>query len=133
NVSSRILPVKIHDLDQEDLAAIERETGSVLRSIDFIYAEPGVNRPLKTTDSKSDNQNRTDYRNQVNKVANSIKEIIQGVRSDGKKLPMPPKPLAKSQAPEKSIVVLPFVNLSNDPEQEYFSDGLTEEIITDLS
>ncbi|TAL44804.1 MAG: tetratricopeptide repeat protein [Chitinophagaceae bacterium] len=39
----------------------------------------------------------------------------------------------KAEIIGKSIAVLPFVNMSNDPEQEYFSDGITEDIITQVS
>jgi adenylate cyclase len=44
----------------------------------------------------------------------------------------PPAPEAEP-APRLSIVVLPFANLSNDPEQEYFADGITDDLTTDLS
>ena len=46
----------------------------------------------------------------------------------------PPKAAAQSLvAPRLSIVVLPFANLSNDPEQQYFADGIAEDLTTDLS
>jgi adenylate cyclase len=41
--------------------------------------------------------------------------------------------LESQTAPRLSIVVLPFANLSDDPEQEYFADGITDDLTTDLS
>jgi hypothetical protein len=40
---------------------------------------------------------------------------------------------AAPAVPRLSIVVLPFTNLSNDPDQQYFADGVTEDLTTDLS
>jgi len=48
--------------------------------------------------------------------------------TDEKKSLKRPSPISKP-----SIAVLPFVNMSNDPEQEYFSDGITEEILNGLA
>jgi TolB-like protein/Tfp pilus assembly protein PilF len=81
NITSRILPIKIHDIDAEDKTVFENETGGVLRAIEFIYKEPGVNRPLKFSDKKNENQNKTEYGNQINKIANAVKEIISALKN----------------------------------------------------
>lgn len=81
NTSSRVIPVKIHDIETEDVKLLESELSGGLRSIDFIYREKGINRPLHPTDDdKHDNPQRPMYRNQINKLANVIKEIVSGIK-----------------------------------------------------
>jgi len=79
NVASRILPIKIHELDYRDKNTIEKELGQSLRGIEFVFKSAGVNRPLKISDNKEDNINKTVYRDQVNKTSNAIKDIILAV------------------------------------------------------
>jgi serine/threonine-protein kinase len=170
NVASRILPVKIHDLDEEDKTLLENELGGVLRSIEFIYKASGVNRPLKPNDERTENLNHTYYRDQINKVANAVKEIITAIKKHNQQDGEVPKNLAKSKAERPknpklkyimglilmlvlivlgyffipklfktsrpvniSIAVLPFENMSGDPGQEFFSDGISDEIINRLA
>ena len=173
NVASRILPVKIHDLDAEDKALLENELGGVLRPIDFIFKTAGVNRPLRANeDHPQDNLSKTFYRDQINKLANAIRELLNGLknpvavsadqRSSKSKWVEPSiKPKIKKRLAwmavfalalavtlyflypwimpgsengyDKSIAILPFENLSGDPAQEYFSDGIAEEILNALA
>ena len=61
----------------------------------------------------------------------------RGYRLVGLKSPLAPRasddPAARAVLDKSSIAVLPFQNMSGDPEQEYFADGMVEEIITGLS
>jgi TolB-like protein len=91
NVTNRVLPIRIHELDAEDIKLCESALGSYLRGVEFIYIEPGVNRSLTPGDDEKKNLNKTRYRNQINKVANAIKEIITGLKS-GKEVSGKEKP-----------------------------------------
>lgn len=65
----------------------------------------------------------------------TLKNISRPVRlyRIGLDSPVLPELEAKRSISKPSIVVLPFTNMSGDPEQEFFADGLTEDIITELS
>ncbi len=58
-------------------------------------------------------------------------EVVAALRATPTGLPVAVP--ANNERHDRSIAVLPFVNLSADPDNEFFSDGLTDELITDLS
>ena len=67
---------------------------------------------------------------QLKNISEPIRLYSLGVGQPAKSRPAP---ATENSAPHLSIVVLPFANLSGDPEQEYFVDGVTESLTTDLS
>jgi TolB-like protein len=188
NVANRIIPIQINDLYPDDKALLEKELGGALRAIECIYKEPGVNRPLRMTDHEERNSNKTNYRNQINKVANAIDEVMHGLKEMQNIPPLrrseynqnSPDVIDESRSKyipgtkvtsnklkirmiilfsfiliititlilfkiigtnkksqhqlnfEKTIAVLPFLNLSNDSLQLPFCDGFMEDLLNDL-
>jgi adenylate cyclase len=68
---------------------------------------------------------------QVKNITRPVR--VYRVRCTDAKTPPSPAPAALPLPDKPSIAVLPFANMSGDPEQEYFADGMVEEIITALS
>lgn len=64
------------------------------------------------------------------KLEGSVAALVGGTSDDSESAP---SAAAKAQAVRASVCVLPFINMSGEPEQEYFSDGISEDITTDLS
>jgi adenylate cyclase len=91
------------DMGEQSVKNIARPVRSYALRAEVIAALPALNRPVAAAGSSS--------------------EV----------LPIPATNSHPSGAPRLSIIVLPFTNLSNDPEQEYFADGITEDLTTDLS
>ena len=67
----------------------------------------------------------------------AIHEVLDAIAQTGGSAPHDDEADGSKKKPEtrrrSSVCVLPFINMSGEPEQEYFSDGITEDIITDLS
>ena len=64
------------------------------------------------------------------KLEGSVAALVAGTAEES---PLPAPTSHRAQAVHASICVLPFVNMSGETEQEYFSDGISEDITTDLS
>ncbi len=115
NQASRILPLRIHDLDPDDVQLLERELGGHLRSIDFVYQELGVNRPLRPSDDDAPASSKPLYRNQINKVANAIKDLVMALKNSPQARPaLPgagavPAPAAGSTDSTGTTVFVPWV------------------------
>ena len=61
NVAKRVLPLRIHEIEQTDQKLFEEKILGVMRPVDFIYKETGVNRPLLPGDDKNENQNQNHH------------------------------------------------------------------------
>ncbi len=149
NVANRVLPVRIHDLDITDTRLFESVVGGVMRSIDFVYKETGVNRQLRAKDDDIIKiPGQILYRDQINKVALAIKEIIESMKSpghdqtpkgaktssigDGKKPKNLRKNISDKSIAEISIAVLPFSNFTGDADLEWLITGQQDALYTEL-
>ena len=70
---------------------------------------------------------------QLKNIAEPIHVYSLEVGEPAQKPAPPPPALERPEPPRLSLVVLPFANMGGDPEQDYFADGIIDDLTTDLS
>jgi len=112
----------------QDEAAEGRDSGRLVPAIIDSVRPPLGFRQYQAIDL-------TDLRNgeQPAQLEDLLRAVVKMGVADERKSSAETAAPKEEASPKPSICVLPFANMSGEPEQEYFSDGISEDIITDLS
>jgi adenylate cyclase len=125
------LPYRFEDIGEQRVKNIARPVHTYAMNAAAVVSLPEVAAPAQSTSA----------RRAGTRLAGLIRAGIAGWRDRSTTPSSRPvasigdagKASTPFVAPRLSIVVLPFANLSNDPDQEYFADGITDDLTTDLT
>jgi TolB-like protein len=127
------LPYRLDDLGEQLVKNIARPVRTYALSPETVVGLPAAGVPRAVTPRRS--------RSKMAMILAAVAAMLVIAGAAWWRWPVPrPQPAsapaavsAPQPAPHLSIVVLPFANLSNDSDQQYFADGITEDLTTDLS